>query len=351
MLKPRADDLGARLLLLQAEIERGRPDDAKRLGDELAGALQLQSGSNICGDWPDPDAHPASLSPQYAAAISWLLARHPEKEQEIKCLLGDPNDIRATPPFQLDIVPTSRLLPKLRAAVAAAEVAGDEAAVTEARRSLTGTLAQARLYREAEREQAPVAAAAGHPARTPTVVGEEPFHWSVLRHKADADALFEKDPEAITRAESLLLDLDGTCVPYVKIGGRDWPPADEMVASLCQLGPGVLDLVFQRLEPTYTAQDRRPYVKIIEQVGGPQDVPVLISVLARLFPPPGEGNRRPSVQAAADDAVTEVPLNHCLEKLTGAACPETDRAKRVEFWLKWWDENAKRIIAAAEAGR
>ena len=40
----------------------------------------------------------------------------------------------------------------------------------------------------------------------------------------------------------------------------------------------------------------------------------------------------------------EEAIHKCLEKLTGKKNPETSREGRVRFWLKWWDENAGKIV-------
>ena len=46
------------------------------------------------------------------------------------------------------------------------------------------------------------------------------------------------------------------------------------------MGPGVLGLVFEGLEPnTITGMDRSPFVQVIANLGSEQDVPILIDVL------------------------------------------------------------------------
>ena len=165
--------------------------------------------------------------------------------------------------------------------------------------------------------------------------------WCIWKRRAHAEALHRKDPALLASARSILANITGARWNRAKVEGREWLTEDEVVKRLVAIGPGVLSSVFDDLGPnTISGQDRSPYVKVIEQVGSVQDTPILIDTLALVVSSWEQGHTASPVQ----DQATVKAIHECLEKLTGARSTETSHEGRVEFWAKWWEQNAKRVI-------
>src|SRR5689334_21516648 len=47
------------------------------------------------------------------------------------------------------------------------------------------------------------------------------------------------------------------------------------------------------------------------------------------------------------DELSEAAIHEALEKLTKTKNTRTSRVERVQFWLRWWEENARRIVLTA----
>jgi hypothetical protein len=41
----------------------------------------------------------------------------------------------------------------------------------------------------------------------------------------------------------------------------------------------------------------------------------------------------------------EPAIHDCLAKITGQKLPEGSRQQKLQYWLKWWEANAKDIVA------
>ena len=100
----------------------------------------------------------------------------------------------------------------------------------------------------------------------------EPFYWTIWKRRIDAEALHQKDPAALASARGLLASIEAARWNHPKLDGRPWLSEDEVVERLIPLGPGVLSSVIDAMQPnTISGQDRSPYVRVIERLGGARD--------------------------------------------------------------------------------
>jgi hypothetical protein len=152
----------------------------------------------------------------------------------------------------------------------------------------------------------------------------------------------------ISVARSTAYHVEGARWNSGRVFGREWLSEEEVTARLSEMGPGVLAVVHEKLEPnTVTGQDRTVFVRVVENIGSEEDIPLLIDLLGltvkssqeRDLTVPGneELHRR--------DRLSEAALHHALEKLTGAKNTAVSPEERVIFWQSWWNANAAQILA------
>jgi hypothetical protein len=113
------------------------------------------------------------------------------------------------------------------------------------------------------------------------------------------------------------------------------------------MGSGILAVVHDKLEPnTITGRDRTVFVRVVENIGGEEDIPLLIDLLGLTVRSSEQrdltvvGNEENNRQ----DRLSEAALHRALEELTGVKNMATSRTDRVMFWHAWWDANDRRIF-------
>ena len=110
---------------------------------------------------------------------------------------------------------------------------------------------------------------------------------------------------------------------------------------MAAIGSGVIASVFDEIAHLrYSGADAGICVRVVQRVGSAQDAPVLIDRLesiVREYPYANEFRKE-------GGRATEEAIHQCLEKLTGRTNPETSPEGRVTFWLKWWHENAGKVV-------
>lgn len=355
-------DVRGRLLRLRLYMAAGRKAHARLFGDELADPLHTMEGSYGGPYLPQPDSA-ASLEPEYWSAVALLIELHPEKARHIKMFIGSPDAAakaeRRSEPFNTHVVPAFQYIARTDAeladvdarAKAFAAKAGPEwqsalgKAVADARQQSGDAYAEAHRYAEAARAVAPLAVdPAGRNAARQWAAAD--VVWSRYRRRADAYAALEKDPAAVLAAYDDARKLDAA------VGHGDAGPArDAMVRRLIDAGPAALAAVYEGLGiNTISGQDRSPFVNVIAAVGGPEDVPPLVDVLSLIVSEGEKGRRHPAPSQDEADLASERAIHACLEKLTGQKNSETGRAERVQFWVRWWEANAEKVVAS-KSGR
>jgi hypothetical protein len=341
------DDLYDRLLLIRVYLNSTKSAAAREVGDRIVGPLKLLQGSYSGPPLPRYGAA-ASLAPQYMLAVKWLLEQYPQKNELIKMYVGSPDyaELKYCP-FQINIESTSELLPKLQAQLAAAQATNDEQKIRLARGEQLRALADDHRYKDAA---AALAEAAIAPPsrwnREHLRISDDAVKWCIMNRRADAELLFEKDPDALKQAYELLEIAHARRwnEPHID----DSLTTEQRIEKLSQLGPGVLAAVFQDFQPnTISGEDRTLYVRVIQNIGGPQDAPVLIDTLGLLAPEPFGSHHPLQAQIDADDA-SDQAIQTCLEKITGQYNPRTNREDRLDFWLHWWEANGQKIIQSVQ---
>jgi hypothetical protein len=175
--------------------------------------------------------------------------------------------------------------------------------------------------------------------------------WSLNRRKAQSARFFAEHRELIAVARSTAYHVEGARWNSGRVFGQEWLSEGEVAARLSELGPGVLAVVHEKLQPnTVSGEDRTVFVRVVENIGGEEDIPLLIDLLGLTVKSSEErdltvpGNEKLHRQ----DRLSEAALHRALEKLTGVKNTVSSREERVIFWQSWWDANARRVLAAVD---
>ncbi len=332
---PQDDLLALRVLLLE-----GKDAQAKQLGAKIVEPLrEIGSWNTIVTTM---HSEPPVLKNEYARAVDWLIEQFPEKKNAIEGgfrVFGLPARIGQT--YTYDPVPNSQLMSRLRERLKEPLAVG--ATRGEERRLFARALEEEHRFAEAAEVIVPdvlfdvLFAAAAPPDGRSSRLGSEGVLWGTLVRRADTEALFQKDPQALVKARRLLANVVGRRWNHPRVAGREWLGDKEVVEGLAALGPGVLSCVIDALEPnTISGADRTPFVEVIKRIGGPEDAPVLIETLTLVTNPrPGRDAR----SVAGDDASRQA-IVECLEKLAG---------QKGADWTQWWAENAAKVLASRSA--
>lgn len=185
-----------------------------------------------------------------------------------------------------------------------------------------------------------VLASASQP--NPRNVDYDAVQWSLLQRRAAAEKVHELDPWMLARARQLLAEIHCRKWNCGRIDGTAWREPAAAVSELRRLSPGILADVLDDLGPNViSADDRTPYVAVIEHFGALNDCPILISALAMTSRSEPGGL---SPQQLENDRRSADALHACLLKLSGLQSPPIAPSDRLAFWNDWWRSNAQRII-------
>ncbi len=335
LLDVKEPELWDRLLALQILLRAGRPEEAVRRGREFVDPMPEGVAAGLFDSGPQlqDDSRAASLRPEYRAAAGWLQDTFPSKARSIAHEIGGRDTVvRPYNPWPITPLPSSKRIPKLRADLAAATDADERRTL---RQSLARALFDAGRFADAADALAPSARV---PRDKYGRLNTDAVWWSIYRRQAESEAAYIKDPGALTPARRLLATLgEGRHDPATN---RRVGEAPGVAAELVKLGPAVLGPALRRLcpySPTVGNGTRAAYLPVVDALGGPRDAPPLISLL------PTDARDNPSVPPDTLDAA--------LRRLTGetASPAGTDPAKRLAFWLAWWDAHGPDLVDAATA--
>ena len=326
-------ELWDRLLAIRILLRAGRPEEAVRRGREIADPLPEQiHGGSFGGPQLDNGALALSLRPEYRAAAGWLGDTFVPKAWTIRFLIGDRNT--KTDPYEpwfANARPSSELIPSLRARLAAETDAAEE---RRSRRILADALFDAGRFAEAAEAIAPSARA---PRDEYGRLNHDAVTWSIYSRQAEAEAAYLEDPDKLTPARRLFAALaEGTRDPSTnqRIG-----EAPGVADKLIQMGPAVLAPAMRRLSPWEANIGHFPHaanLPVVAALAEPRDAPLLIALL-----PKDENATTPYAPPDALDAA--------LRKITGVndGPDGSDPARRLAFWLAWWDANGPALVGGA----
>ncbi len=259
---------------------------------------------------------------------------------------GSPEDeIGQYRSFPFGWIAGSELIPKCRAELLTAKRSGDRGKILAAERQLISALAECRHYAEVVQEAGQFATGpVDHPSRQDLRLDDFTVRWSISNRKLDAETLFLQDPAKLMQAYDFMEVTRARLSNSPHID--DGLSSERRIAELALIGPGVLSAAIQDLAPnTISGADRTSYVRLIQDVGGRQDAPILIDTLGLIVSEATKGSRHPFPEQDQADEASEKEIHRCLEKLTGQVNSETDRVARVQFWINWWDKQGAAIIA------
>ena len=311
------------LLLLRVLLIANDNSRAKELGTKIVEPLvEVRMGSYF-GSLLSHYHGPVSLQPQYAQAVQWLREQFPGKVRAIDERLGTrvrtPSRCRAIP---YDYLPSSKLIPDLLARL---ENASNIMEAKTIRQKLRMAYEEEGRYIEAARVIAPDAVGPLSGYGVHGLIQADAIAWSMLKRRADAESLHQKNPLLLASARAILANIPAARFNHPRIEGRAWLTEQEVEKRIVTIGPCVLSSVFDELQPNRTGGGNGGYlVRVIAQIGEVQDIPVVINALTNYG--------------------LEEASNSCIEKLTGEKCTENTRDARIEFWTKWWQTNAERIV-------
>jgi hypothetical protein len=344
-------DIADRLLLIRIFSDNGDLKSAGQIADGLVDDAVRDStrmGSHIAPRLP-PDST-ASLAPLYFWSVRRIIDTHPSHTQEIVEFLGSPS--HPSPPFapfDVGILPTNKSVAKARNELAAAQANGDPRKIVDCRRLLIQTLSSSYRYQDAEEEAAVLATLpTDRWARDNYRVNYDAVQWCMFLRNADGDALFRSDPSAVISANELLQISEDR---YWNEGRVDDNLSDqERIDQIVRFGPGILSVVYHYFQPnTISGMDRSVCARIIGELGGLEDTPVLIDTIGLTTDSLLNGHPFPG-QVVNDDATVRA-IEAALEKITGLKPPSARPAGQVQFWIDWWDRNSARIVAQARLRR
>jgi hypothetical protein len=284
--------------------------------------------------------------PEYDAVLDWLMEKNLDAKDAIRSELGSRGDATLRLLSGHGYKTTAETIKDLEDRLKQAK---DPQEARRLRLALIEPYRQARRSGDVARLIAPDAVApADDYSRKRGRLNVDAVWWSLTKRQADAEALFERDPAGLLSARPLLGQIKHGNELQRAIDRQPGLPMAEPVAALARLGPGVLAPVFTQWSVnTIGAVDRLPLVAVIKQVGDKQDAPVLIDSLGLLVAELESSEKAPNPFRPAFHncyEAQEIAIHDCLAKLTGQKNPEGSRRQRLEFWLQWWDNNAKTVI-------
>ena len=163
--------------------------------------------------------------------------------------------------------------------------------------------------------------------------------WCIWKRRVDAEALHQKDPRRIASVHQIIQDIDH--IVFDKTSADERPTAQESKTSWRPSAPGRSHRCLMKLR---TLGSRAPIS--VSACGSSsasavrRTAPILIDCLDQIVR--AEPNMNEAIVTRGRAA--EKAIHECLEKLTGKKNSETSRPGRVRFWLKWWEENAGKVV-------
>lgn len=325
------DALEDQLLRCRALLSDGRTGEAKKLGREIVGPMEIQSGSHR-GPWIGFVSNgPQSLVDDYLSVLRWLNKQFPKKRPEIEFELGCGTEEM---PISPAAEPISQTIARLEAAM---RTPADAAAIELVRTELSNAYEQVGRYHDAANLLTTSA-----PTYDTGAISYAWVRWSMLRRQAEALSASDKDYASLAAARPIIANARASRGHSLQANGQPGLSDVEVARRLAAIGPAVLADVMTQLGPnTISGEDRRLWVAVLEQLGLARDAPVLIATLA-LVTRPRDPILTPEPYQLENDRLTAAAIETCLEKLTRAKPEGSDRAIA---WSKWWAGNVAQIVA------
>jgi hypothetical protein len=173
-------------------------------------------------------------------------------------------------------------------------------------------------------------------------VNPSALQWSICKRRLDAMQFCDNHPDRIMKARRTPANLNGAIYNSRPRDGRTWLKPSEVVDQMSAMGPGALAFAFHDYFSHCHGDDCSAYAQITAAIGGEQDIPVLIEILERTTDRLAGRNVEEYIRKRLEPS--EVALHAVLEKLSGIKNPAMGRKERLIFWIKWWDDNAARIV-------
>ena len=288
-----------------------------------------------------------SLRPAYRRAIKWLFARYPEEDLRSLVHLADEDEHDKALARQYDHRPSTERIARLRARLERVPGGQQEQRV---RLELSEAYAEAGRYVDAAAVLLPFAQVPG-PALSYTrdTINYYAVRWSLLKRRADAEALHQKSPERLASARQVLARIAAGKALQRTMRGKPLLRMEPEARALVALGPGVLSSVMDRFKPnTIGAVDRLPLLAVVRELGEARDAPPLIHALTHITRELSENQPQNAFgQAYLDCYKGHVPeIHRCLAKMTGQPIPTGTLKERLGYWLTWWRRSASEVVSA-----
>ena len=169
--------------------------------------------------------------------------------------------------------------------------------------------------------------------------------WGLAQSARDAEALAAAEPMGFIAVRRALASIDGVKDENRILAGPLSPPKDREIRELVSRGRGVLASVLAAYpRRTQGGAGCRPYLlAVVEQLGGPREVPFLLSEMRFYEAWIGEAREPPWDAVARSGAGA---IDRCLARVTGLAPDAPDRATRREAWTAWWWAHAREVLGS-----
>ena len=343
------------LLRIADLVRRGRIDEARATGqrifdfwnDHSEGTPDMLGSEDCC---------PKSLRAPLSAAVVWLIKEFPDRKSDIEAQFGTPSKFFSKHGYYGNLpIPCSKWIPDLERRVAGASLGKQ----WDLRAELARALQVAERYDDAAAAIAPKIFMSLPDCCDDTHQSWERFssasvEWTLCKRRAESVKYFKDHPERIISVRQTIYKVEGMFhmrePPY---SGYILPPTDEVAARLTAMGPGILALVDDAIEPNAYNPGvfrgfRTPFVRVVENIGSEQDTPVLIDTLAEIVHSHDDLHEKKPKEEAAQDAQLEAAIHRALEKLTHKKNTAESSKDRLKFWAEWWDANARRIVLGTQ---
>ena len=120
----------------------------------------------------------------------------------------------------------------------------DAVAARDIRHELAWACANAGRYADAANViAADVVESASVKGAPQVAVNSDALSWCVWKRRADAEALYQKDPQRMASIRPLIRDIER----IANTSARELPPAQEVEDELAAIGPGAIASVFDEI--------------------------------------------------------------------------------------------------------
>jgi hypothetical protein len=168
--------------------------------------------------------------------------------------------------------------------------------------------------------------------------------WCRFQTRREFEALVASEPFGFIAVRRLLADVEKVKASDFARREEGVPSLDCEVTELASKGRGVLAAVLAAYpRRTIGGDNRLALLAVIGRIGGPREVPFLLTELDHHERWIAESPETPWPAIAESSAAA---IEGCLVHITGTAPEAPDRKTRRETWTAWWWSHASEIFGA-----